>query len=481
MTDEHTLSTLVLALEEQENNLKKKCSDLENQLEKQREKVSKLQTALQLEKIKTAVFLDIIKSNTTIKISDLYQENEDGIHFYNFEGGNIPVIVHDLSTVQTYSLSVKKKSEKQPGKSFRTVKNQIELVEENPEVQEQKIKEVEDTMEKVLQENNLDVSYKETIEFIEEIFKEVIKNRVYKKALLKMREYRAKLLGKLNLTNYIKLVKTHINRLEEIFTKKKYDQKKIVSTITLALSPLDQRLLMYGQYYNCAIDADDIQSFRVCLEVNMEHPKRYVPFTQTELCLKLCNYSLCLFTLRETLKRIFINPFGFPNLVYLDIEKSTSEDPYSFYSLEKIDSTGKRHWKMECRLDELSKFISEQIRIYCINLFRKIYSDIFSDNIYREDYLEKAPAAQQDCEQLLQNILILSKPKKFCNILRNVVRKYCNIQASQIDKFNFTRDDPIVRKSFTQEEDDDKTLTEVVRRLFDDISDENAENVWQSR
>lgn len=485
MTDtNNNLSSQVLSLEEQRNNLKKKCKELETQLQARSETISKLKLTLQVERFKSHLFAQIIAQNTDIKIADIYQENDDGIQLSNFQGGNIPVIVHDFlqgAESKHYAISAKKKTEKQPGKNFRTVKNRVELVEENPEVQEQKIKQVEEAIEGIVQENNLDVSFKETNETIESMFEEVVKNRVYKKFLVNIRDYRGKLLGKLDLPEYIKLIKTHISRLEAIFTKKKYDQKKIVTTVMSALSSLDQRLVSYGQYYNSAAETDDIQRLKVCLKVNMEYPKRYVPFVQTEMCSKICNYSLCLLTLREICKPILVNPFGFPNLVYLQLEKSTKEDPYSFYSLEKIDPDGKRCWKMECRLEEISKYISEQIRTYCITLFRKIYCDIFSDNIYREDYVEKAPAAQQDCEQLLINILGLSKPKAFCNVLRSIVSKYSTIQPSKMDKFNFTRDDPMVRKSFAQEEDSNKNLTTIIQRLFDEISIEDSEKVWQSR
>jgi hypothetical protein len=479
--DRISLSTQVLGLEEQRNILKKRCQELENIVQTRNETISKLKLSLQLEKFKSHLFSQIIIQNTEIKLADIYQEGDDGIHLHNFPDGNIPVIVHDLLESKQYTISVKKKTEKQPGKNFRTVKNRVELVEENPEEQEQKIKQVEEAMEEIVQENNLDVSYKETIDAIENMFEEVVKNRVYKKFLSNMKEYRGKLLGKLDLASYIKLVKTHISRLEAIFTKKKYDQKKILNTVTISLSSLDQRLLSYGQYYNSELEPDDIQRMKVCLKVNMEYSKRYVPFVQSELCAKVCNYSLCLSTIRETMKRVLVNPYGFSNLVYLQLEKSSADDPYSFYSLDKIDPDGKRCWKMECRLEEFGKFISEQICNYCITLFRKIYYDIFSDNIYREDYMEKAPAAQQDCEQLLVNILGLSKPRSFCNVLRSLVVKYSTIQPSKIDKFNFTRDDPITKRSFAQEEDDNRDLTVTIQRLFDEISVEHAEKIWQNR
>lgn len=477
--EKFSLSSQILTLEEQRNNFKKKAKELEDLLVSKNETISKLKLALQVEKFKSQLFYNIITQNTDIKLENVYQETENGIQISNFEGGNVSVIVQDLLETKHYTISTKKKTEKQPGKNFRTIKNQVELVEEKPEAQEEKIKQVEEAMEEFVQENKLDVSYKETVDSIENIFEEVIKNRIYKKFLSNMKEYRSKLLGKLNLTEYTKLIKSHITRLEAIFTNKKYDQKKIVNTVTLSLSSLDQRLVYYGQYYNSELEPDEIQKLDVCLKVNMDYPRRYVPFVQTEICVTICNYSMCLFPVKKMIKQILVNPYGFPNLVYVHLEKSTPEDPFSFYSLEKIDAEGKRLWKMECRLDELSKFISEQLRVYSINLFRKIYFDVFSDNIYREDYTDKSFAMQHDCEQLLLNIIALSKQKSFCDMIRRTVFKYSTIQPSKIDKFNFTRDDPIVKRNF--QEDNKTTITDTIKRVFDDISDEDAEKIWQSR
>ena len=79
------------------------------------------------------------------------------------------------------------------------------------------------------------------------------------------------------------------------------------------------------------------------------------------------------------------------------------DDPYTFYTLEKIDSDGKRCWKMECRLYELCKVLSRNIREYCTTLFRKIYLDIYSDNVYREDYINTCPITDQDCNPSQQD------------------------------------------------------------------------------
>ena len=271
------------------------------------------------------------------------------------------------------------------------------------------------------------------------------------------------------------MINEHNAELEKIFKVKKYDHKKVRTLISLSMSPLDQRLVFYEQYYNTDLEPDDIQRLKVCIEVNLEHPKRYIPFTQSDLCTKICNYNLCLSPLRECIRQVLVNPYGFSNLVYLHL--SDTDDPYSFYSLEKIDSDGKRCWKMECRLDEISRFIREHLQTFCINMFRKIYRDIFSDNLYRKDYMNKAVICSQDCEQLLMNISILGRQKKFCNMMRDLLSEQSVIQPTKLDKFNFKRDDPLVKKYFHAQNEDDEGLTNCVERLFDQIKEDDRYDI----
>ena len=491
MTDDNfvqgreSLSAQILHLEERCNIYKKKSKELESTIQTRDNIIIKLRCALQLEKFKSNLYAQLLTSHTELKLNEILEEAEDGLHVYNYENGNIPVFVHDYingavanaDEIRQYTIPIKKKILRGGGTTYRSVKNRVEIIEEKPQEQEEKIKQVEESLEEILQKNNLDVSYNETIDAIENLFEETIKSRTYTKPLISIRDSRSKLLGKLDLNEYIKLVNSHVKRLEEIFTKKKYDQKKISATIVKSLSPLDQRLIFYGQYYNSELQADDTQRLQIALRVNTDYPRRYVPFNASEFYEKMYNYSISIFPLRETLKRILVNPYGFSNIVYLDMPKSTEDDPYSFYILEKVEADGKRCWKMELRLDEFSKTIAQHIQSYCISLFRKIYMDIYNDNMYREDYREKTVIGMQDCEQLLINIIALSKQKSFCNVLRNLIVKHCTIHPTQLDRFNLTADDKINKRHFAQETDSSEESTRIMKRLFDEISDEDAEKI----
>lgn len=488
---DESLTSKVLALEGKKDFLQHKCKDLELELGRLEKEGNKLRLELRMEKFKSNLFSQIVTAQTGMKIADFYEEKSDGIHIYNYENGTVPVIVHEYakehkdqvtSVKKKYNIIASKKKRGKTGKIYRSVRNRVELVEEKPEEMEEKIKKVEETFEEIVHEN-FDVSMKETVGELEQQFNELQQSRNYKKYLLNIKELRGKLLGKLELSKYIKMIKTHIKKLEEIFLKKKHDQHKRKNNISTALSPLDQRLVFYNRYYDTILEPDHIQLLKLSIKVNMSHnyPKRYVPFRHTDLYDKLYNYSIAVFPVRETIKRVLVNPFGFSNVAYLDLNKSKADDPHSFYTLEKVESNGIRCWKLECRLDDFSKNLAMHMKTYCIELFRKIYLDTFHDNHYREDYQSKAPIAQQDCEQLLMNILALSKSKTFCDLLRHLIVKHCTIKPTELDKFNLTTDDNLHKRQFARENDADEDLTATVKRLFDEISNEDAQQVWSER
>lgn len=479
---EQNLSSQVQILEEQRNSFRKKCQELENHIVNQDNIITNLKLNLKYEKFKNYVLSQLITIHSQIKPEELFKENNEEISIHNFENGNIPVIVHDYFGTETkqYNISGNKKKTIPSGKNFRTVKNKVNLVEEKPEEQEEKIKQVEKDLEE-LEQKHFDISIKEVYDSIEISFDEIVKNRVYKKSLDNIKNNRSKLLGKLDIDEYTKLIKTHITRLENIFANKKYDTKKTLSSIDLSLSALDKRLIFYNGYFNSSLDIDDIERFKNAIVVNMEYPKRYIPYSQQDLFPKFCDYSMAIFTIQDILNRLLVNPYGFPNIVYLhEKDEDCETDPFRFYYLEKIENS-KRLWIMDCRLDNFSKSLSIFLLNYCVKLFRRIYFDIFNDNFYREDYREKASIAKEDCEQLLSNILIIARPRKLCDIIRIIIFKKCTIQPSQIDKFNFRADDRLNKKQFSQKENIEEEIRNIFNQIFDGISSQDLEKIVQEK
>ena len=113
-------------------------------------------------------------------------------------------------------------------------------------------------------------------------------------------------------------------------------------------------------------------------------------------------------------------------------------------------------------------------------MFRKIYYDVFDDNIFRIDYSNKTQITECDCEQLLQNIFLLSQPIKFCNKIRFLIMKNASYTPTENDKFNLYGDDTLQKKKFQHTIKTDN-IVDVIKELFDSITTEDAVDFYRSR
>lgn len=482
-----------------------KNTQLETRLKTKDMSIMNLQLRLQFEQMKNKIYANIIQTQTDIKLDDIIQESDKEIHVFNFENGNIPLVVHEFATQKKESYIIEPPKSK-PRKKIKRIKIEepvTDLVVEEDEPKEQKkktyrtVKEYIKTSEKELgsklQEhvvevdkeidqivyNNFDVSHKEISEALEKLFENIKDSRVYTVSLASMRRMRKKLLGKLTLDEYITLLEEHIKRLEEIFSGRKYPQKKVIKIISSALTPLDMRLAFFDGYTNINIEIDEVQKFGLALEILTEHQKQFVRYDKKLFFNNIKNYSMSLFDLRDCVERCLINRYGFQNVIYLVRPKSTLKDPYAFYTLEKVKE--KRYWKMECRLEDFATDFSDNVMPYCISLFRKIYKDVFNDNVYRPDYMSKSQIMEFDCEQLIQNIILLCQPMRLCRMFQELIVEKSTFTPTESDKFNLYGDDKFQQKRFASNRDLDEETCQVIKRLFDGISEEDAMSVVVSR
>ena len=311
----------------------------------------------------------------------------------------------------------------------------------------------------------------------EECFENIKSSRVYTKSLEAIKRTRMNIIGSMLYDDYKNLLISHTATLNNIFNSKNYAEKKIIQNITKSLSSLDMRILLYNGYTNVVLDMDDIQKFKTCLELSVSNHQVFVPFNN-EYVKYFQNYSSAVFSLKDNIERCLFNCYGFFNIIYLPINKSSDNDPYSFYILDKVEKN-KRFWNMDCRLEELSNKIITNIRPYYMELFRKLYFDVFHDNEYRKNYSSTNTITENDCEQLIQNIFILSNPKKFCNYFRNIVKNKATFQASVKDKFNIHGDDPLQKKRFENTKEFD--VVEIVKLLFDNITSEESVDLYREK
>lgn len=392
-------------------------------------------------------------------------------------------IIEDISMCNNNTSLSQKSSPSLPGFKKNTYKQlklaNIELaIEILPEELEAKVNNKKQEIES--KKNAYINIIKESEIIFKECFENIKQNRTYTKSLENIKKARLKLIECMPHNKYIKLLEGHVKILENIFKNlKEFPNRKIVDTISKSMNSIDMRLISYGSYLNTNLEIDDIQRFKSSLKFFNECPSFFMPLDKEELFRKFFTYGTALFTLKDMIEMYVPNNYGFNNIIYVKLKSSVDEeiDPYSFYILEDVNSTKKpekRYWKMDCRLEELSNNFIDNIKPYLIELFRRLYFNSFNDNEFRKDYVTSSCITEYDCEQLLQSIRILSKPKEFNILLRNTIRKYCSYLPTINDKFNLHGDDNVQKKRFAKIKEDEEMMVESIKMIFDNISTADA-------
>jgi len=363
----------------------------------------------------------------------------------------------------------------EPKKMFKSIKGFVKNSEEDVHANiGKKIEEAEKKYEKIiLEKGNADT----IVQKINQQFEKLKTSKMYQSILIEIKKERTKLLGLISIVEYIKILENHYGILKSFFESKNYNPKKIQDMILKSMSTIDLRLGHFKGYTTTTLEPDDMETFSSSLNLFINHQKEFIPCDNNAIYSNIKNYSIVMFELKDCIKRCVINTYGCNNIVYLNYTKSTQEDPYTFYILKKVDKA--RLWVMDCRLEGFTLCLISNLLPYCKDLFRKIYKDVFEDNIYRDNYTNKLNETKDECEQLLHNIITLSKPMEMCKIVQKIVMKECEIIPSEIDKFDFYGDDKIQQKKFQKHfsENVKENPIDVILSLFDTITEEEAHKI----
>jgi len=452
-------SKLLSCMEEYRSVCDKKYFDLQN-------KFVSLNIKYQIEMTKNKILSKIIEQKFNIKIPMIYEEKTDGLHIYNSED------MLNLVSQNEKTPIVKKKRE-----VFRSVKNA-----EHVDIQatEEKIKNVETSIDTIVN-SHFSENIKEIQSNLFDAYTEFEKHGNVPQ-LNKIKKTHNQLLGKLSFVDYIESINSQINKLTIICGAKHYDEQKTQKILKNILSPLDCRLIMFPKYYDVPIEIDELNKFKLALDINVDHPKKYNPYDRDTLFQKFNNYSIALYPIYEIIKRNLINPYGFSSIVYMKMPSQGEEiefpppDPYHFYVLSKIED-GKQFWKIDFRLQDFSQDLSLNIKQHGICLFRKIYFDVFNDYIYRPNYKESAYALSHDCVQLINNLYEVIQWKSFCKKMQTLILENAKMVPTDNDKINLKTDDKYLKTEYLKYTDDVvKNKRDLIEQLFDVMPEENMED-----
>ena len=352
---------------------------------------------------------------------------------------------------------------------YKTVKNQIDLVDESDLARN--FDEVSQALENE-NKNLWNTSQSECLNYINSKVNGLKTTRNYTKLLSDIKDQRLFLLKFFSLEEYCGYLHSHINEIKDILKSKKID----LLIKTKILLPLEMRLLFWNSFENTTLEVEEINIFKSSLNFKHGVSKLFNTFNREAYLKEFLNYNIAMFSMKENIEIFTVNKFGINNVIYLPITRSTKEDPYSFYYLEKICGDN-RNWRMDCRLEELVTDFVDIVLGYCINLYRKLYHIIFRDNNYRSDIKIYNSLLECECQQLVENIILLSSPSKIFKLFKDIIVEKCSYTPSRLDKFNLYSDDMLQKKQFTKliSQDENKLNITKLGELFDDATTEQTE------
>jgi len=237
--------------------------DVDSDFFRMQKQILKLENDLKVEKIKHSYLKSIldekIKTPSELPIQKIPSEN------------NIRNLYIQLPPSPTAN-SVKSDDGKDAPKHFKNYKvlkqNSIEIaLEPNKETLENKIKEIDNGLLKILSLQEDVNAYKP---IFEEIFKAIKDDRSYSKHMEKLSKARIKLLGTINIDEYRELTLHHIRILEDILKNKSYIGKRLKTAITKTLNGLEARIIFYGNYYDLPIETDDFSRLKTCIRLSIK-------------------------------------------------------------------------------------------------------------------------------------------------------------------------------------------------------------------
>lgn len=366
-------------------------------------------------------------------------------------------------------------------KHFKSAPKSLDIIEETSDVCDTKVVD-----EKILQEN-ISVFGSYDIDINNDLFNDNIKQLSVAKntkdctnILTSIRNQRQLFQLTMTPSEYSTFLVEHVDVIKKCINDnqnidKKLEPKKMSTLLTKILTSLEQRILFHQGFQNQNLSTDELHKFERCLKLSARYPKTYRTFSSEHMCEFFTNYSLALFSVESMFEHYIVNPYGFKNIIFIQIEND-----FAFYTLDKYDDTTKtRYWTLDSRLEMMTFSLREVIRDYCVMLFRKIYKHCLGTNDYVETYKSKHNVLEFDCEQLLQNALLTIDFKLLNKTFTDLVKKHCTYTPSQNDKFDLTADNEEQIRMFKRYSVLNDDVKSVISSIFDNIKDSQIFNLYK--
>ena len=431
----------------------------------------KLQEELRVERIKNVIAGKILYEKLDLKLEDIYSQPHA---LCDFEG---------KTPKGTLSEAILKSPTRKKDR-FTHIKNIEKTTESAIEEKRYKIAIELDpvfTPDKQTLLKNIELEFSQ---LSKENYQDVFKN---------MLRYRQNLLCVIDPLEYTDMIKSYFIRINEYLAKTiQLNTVKIRREELKYFNTIESRLLELDNFYKLTPSYDDISWYNKSISRSKLSVAEFLPYNKYKVFQRMLNYGIFTSPIVEIVRRELLNETGFNNFIYLDIASrpsrrdvldpqvstkgrvppsiSKENDKFSFYYLDNIDKKS-RQWKIDCRLEEFTTDLIDNVLDYCCDMFRKYYAKIYGDNDYRENYWERHEFLIYDQQQLLQNILLLLNKCKLMKMLQNLISEAACYIPSENDTFNLRSDDKLQQKRLSEEGKIDckNNIIYHLHKLFDDL------------
>jgi len=303
-------------------------------------------------------------------------------------------------------------------------------------------------------------------------------NTSFYNAMNDLKQLRLYLMNIVKYDEFMNILREHLQMYKSVLNLRGYTPHDSDIMITQnALLTIESRMIYHRCYLDVKFDTTELYYYETLCDTLYDYKNNI--FNMEKIINVLCNYSTHIWSFKSILRRIF--DITTPNIIFVPHTVNKKDDPYNFYILTNVDDTGKKYWKLDNRLSNISESFQDNLLPYLIENFRRIYFDIFNDNIYREDYknyAEKYDVIHFELKTLCHNILLISNKIKFRKTLCKMIKEDNEYKPSINDIFDIKNDDRIAKDDVNKLDDEFmESLRHSIRNMFDNLTSNNIDKI----
>jgi hypothetical protein len=483
--------------------------------EKLTQQIKLLEKQLLVEKIKNQFYSQLLLQTSNLKIDKIFNEQTDGFHFYDINNSdNIHIHIHNYIKqispnilIETHHHNIQ--NQNQNNQAMMLPKNDLS----NDRINDNEVHDdVDDDVDEIEVDVDDDVKIIDHVneihndgfihsskqesknsETLDEILIQLDQNfKIFHDSissisksksisfLIKIKSLRLSILNKISIHDYIQIIQEHLKKITSILQSSSLYKNDTQTFLQKSLSPLEQRLVFFPNFHTSFLEFDEIQQLQHSMSIKHLHLNNHSlkPFSYESFFKNLINYSIALSPIIAILENLLFHSPQNNNIIYIKPEKKPKShlDNFTFYFLEKISDTNKLSWKLDCRLEDFSNLITQQLQPFIIKLFREIYFNIFHDNIYRHDFHHFSQITECESKILFQNLITIHDPISLSHLLCESTIFNSTYKIKPNDILNLKSDDALQRKKFEEHTPNQQNILQIIKILFDNISNEDAKN-----